>query len=135
MFNPANMSNFCLCIAAVIRLSFLKSAAKIYNFHEPTMAFCHYISGVFSLYTLCIKSQTTQAIFASDSKKSIEFCIKHNFCYGIGDFTIITNKILSIFLYLCMTYINLLLICPKDINRIKVVLVEGSDVMYIKMPK
>ena len=46
MFHPANMSNFCLCIAAVIRLSFLKSAAKIYNFHEPTMAFCHYFSDV-----------------------------------------------------------------------------------------
>ena len=74
-------------------------------------------------------------ISASDSKKSIEFCIKHNFYYGIGDFTIITNKILSIFLYLCNIEYKSTTDMTKDINRIKVVLVEGSDVMYIKMPK
>ena len=53
MFHPANMSNFCLCIAAVIRWSFLKSAAKIFFFHEPTMAFCDYFSGDFlQIYTI-----------------------------------------------------------------------------------
>ena len=77
MFHPANMSNFCLCIAAVIRLSFLKSAAKIYYFSESTMVFDSYFSRPFGLYTLCIKSLIVK-VFLHSHVNTNYHSIAHN---------------------------------------------------------
>ena len=47
---------FVSALQLLLDCHFLKSAAKICNFHEPAMTFCHYFLGIFSLYTLYIKS-------------------------------------------------------------------------------